>query len=77
MSLWGGRFSEPSDEDLRLLNDSIDFDHVLYAEDIEGSIVYARALAAADVITRDEAQTIVEGLRQVMQEFDADSFELA
>ena len=77
MSLWGGRFSEPSDEDLSLLNDSIDFDHVLYAEDIEGSMVYARALAAADVITRDEAQTIIAGLRRVMQEFDDDSFVLA
>ena len=77
MSLWGGRFSEPSDEDLRLLNDSIVFDHVLYAEDIEGSMVYARALADAGVITADEAETIVEGLQQVMREFDSDSFELA
>ena len=77
MSLWGGRFSEASDEDLRLLNDSIDFDHVLYTEDIEGSMVYARALADAGVITHDEANTIIGGLQQVMQEFDADSFELA
>ncbi len=77
MSLWGGRFSEPSDEDLRLLNDSIRFDQALYAEDIEGSMVYARALAEAGVISAGEAETIVEGLRQVMQEFDSDRFELA
>ena len=77
MSLWGGRFSEASDEDLRLLNDSIDFDHVLYTEDIEGSMVYARALADAGVITHDDAKTIIGGLQQVMQEFDADTFELA
>lgn len=76
MSLWGGRFHEPSGEDLRALNDSIDFDHVLYAEDIEGSIVYARALADADVITSDEAETIIGGLQQVMQEFDSDTFEI-
>ena len=76
MSLWGGRFSEPSDEDLRALNDSIDFDHVLYAEDIEGSIVYARALADAGVIEQAEAVTIIAGLRQVMQEFDDDKFEI-
>lgn len=76
MSLWGGRFSEPSDEDLRLLNDSIDFDHVLYADDIEGSIVYARALAEAGVITGTEADIVVRGLRQVMDEFDQDRFEL-
>ena len=76
MSLWGGRFRAPSDEDLRLLNDSIGFDHVLYAEDIEGSIVYARALADAKVINEDEAATIIDGLQQVMAEFDAGEFEL-
>ena len=77
MSLWGGRFSEPSDEELRLLNDSIRFDRALYAEDIEGSMAYARVLAEAGVISAGEAETIVEGLRDVLQEFDSDRFELA
>lgn len=76
MSLWGGRFSEPSDEDLRRLNDSIGFDRALYAEDIAGSIAYAEALAAAGVLAADEARTIVVGLRQVLAEFDNDSFVL-
>ena len=76
MSLWGGRFSEPSDEDLRRLNDSIGFDRALYAEDIAGSIAYARALAAADVLAADEMQAIVAGLQQVLAEFDNDSFAL-
>ena len=74
MSLWGGRFSEPSDDDLRALNDSIGFDRALYAEDIEGSIVYARALAAAAVITAAEADTIIAGLRQARQEFHDGAF---
>ncbi|MCY3797311.1 MAG: argininosuccinate lyase [Chloroflexi bacterium] len=77
LSLWGGRFSEPSDDDLRRLNDSIDFDQALYAEDIKGSIVYSRALAQAGVITAAEADEIIAGLQQVMQEFDGGSFELA
>jgi len=77
MSLWGGRFSEPSDEELRLLNDSIRFDRALYAEDIAGSMAYARALADAGVISAGEAETIVEGLRRVLQEFDSDRFALA
>ncbi|MCY3834693.1 MAG: argininosuccinate lyase [Chloroflexi bacterium] len=77
MSLWGGRFSEPSDDDLRRLNDSIGFDQVLYAEDIEGSLVYARALAEADVISMDEAETIVAGLQRVLDEFDSGRFALA
>ena len=74
MSLWGGRFSEPSDEDLRRLNDSIGFDRRLHREDIQGSVVYARALARAGVITPDEAETIVAGLGEVLAEFESGAF---
>ncbi|MYI41826.1 MAG: argininosuccinate lyase [Chloroflexi bacterium] len=76
MSLWGGRFSEPSDADLRRLNDSIGFDRALYAEDIAGSIAYAQALVAAGVLTPDEANTIIAGLEQALAEFDNDTFAL-
>ena len=76
MSLWGGRFSEPSDEDLRQLNDSISFDIRLYREDIEGSMVYALALADAEVISEHEARSIVDGLRAVLEEFESGDFEL-
>ena len=77
MSLWGGRFSEPSDDDLRRLNDSIDFDRALYAEDIAGSLAYARALASAGVITADEAAQLGAGLQQVLREFESNEFALA
>lgn len=76
MSLWGGRFSEPTDKDLQALNDSIGFDIRFYHEDILGSIAYAKAIADADVITTDEAETIIAGLNQVLQEFEQDTFEL-
>lgn len=76
MALWGGRFSEPTDDDLRALNDSIGFDRRMYREDIAGSIAYARAIAAAGVITEEEANTLISGLQRVQQEFDAGTFEL-
>jgi argininosuccinate lyase len=76
MTLWGGRFSEPSDADLRALNDSIGFDKRMYAQDIAGSIAYARAIASAGVMTDGEAQTIVRGLESVLAEFEAGTFEL-
>ncbi len=76
MSLWGGRFSEPSADDLKRLNDSIGFDIRLYREDIEGSMVYAQAIADAGVIAQEEAQTIIAGLRQVKREFDAGAFSI-
>ena len=76
MAMWGGRFSEPSDDDLRALHDSIDFDRRLYRQDIQGSIAYAKAIAAAGVITADEADTIINGLQQVLEEFANETFEL-
>jgi argininosuccinate lyase len=75
MTLWGGRFSEPSDDDLRALNDSISFDWRMYKQDIRGSIAYARALAAADVIADHEAELLVDGLFKVLDEFEANTFE--
>jgi argininosuccinate lyase len=76
MSLWGGRFSEPTDDDLRALNDSISFDRRMYAQDIAGSIAYAKAIAGAGVITNEEADTLIEGLHNVRAEFDTGTFEL-
>lgn len=76
MTLWGGAFSDPTDADLRRLNDSISFDRRLYAHDISGSIAYAQALAVAGVITDAELDDLVRGLKQVLGEFDTDTFEI-
>lgn len=76
MSLWGGRFSEPADDDLKALQDSISFDQRMYREDIAGSIAYARAIAAAGIITSDEANAIIRGLEAVRHEFDSGTFVL-
>ncbi len=63
--LWGGRFEAEPSELLRRLNDSFSFDRELFAEDVEGSIAWARALGEAGVLSPSEAQTIVEGLHRV------------
>ncbi|QPC80996.1 argininosuccinate lyase [Phototrophicus methaneseepsis] len=76
MSLWGGRFSEPTDEDLKKLNDSIGFDNRLYRQDILGSIAYAQAIRDAGVITADECAQIITGLEKVLAEFEQGLFTL-
>jgi argininosuccinate lyase len=60
--MWGGRFAAPPSELLRALNDSFGFDRELFADDVEGSIAWARALARAGVLTAAEAETIAGGL---------------
>lgn len=74
--LWGGAFSEPSDADLRALQDSISFDKRFYKQDIRGSIAYARAIAAAGILTDEESAVLVDGLQRVLAEFESGTFEL-
>ena len=65
MTMWGGRFAAPPSALLRALNDSFAFDRELFADDVEGSIAWARALARAGVLTADEGETIAGGLAGV------------
>lgn len=74
--LWGGRFSGESDALMRQFNDSIFFDIRLWEADLDGSMVYAKALARAEVITEEEADIIQDGLDEIRAEFAQRRFEL-
>ena len=74
MTLWGGVFSQATDDAVRRLNDSLRFDWRLYDVDITGSQAWARALADAGVLTPDERDQIVAGLERVRAEFGDGSF---
>lgn len=75
--LWGGRFEKAPDQLLRQFNDSIGFDQRMFAEDIDGSIVWADALVGANVLTPAEASQLESGLEQVRREWLDGDFELA
>ncbi len=75
--LWGGRFADDPDREMRLLNDSLRFDRVLYGVDIAGSITYAWALSRAGIITNTEAQKLETGLENILKEFERDTFKFA
>ncbi|PRW61120.1 argininosuccinate lyase [Chlorella sorokiniana] len=74
--LWGGRFTGATDPLMEKFNESLPFDRRMWAEDIRGSQAYAKALAKAGVLTQDEADTIVEGLSKVAEEWAAGTFEV-
>lgn len=76
-TLWAGRYEAAAADTLRKLNDSLPFDQRMVMEDIEGSIVWARALGNAAVLTSAEAEQIVEGLRAVHDEFFTQAFKFA
>jgi argininosuccinate lyase len=73
--LWSGRFSKSGAKLLDEFNASLPFDRKLYAEDIKGSIAHATMLAKQKILTEDEANSIVIGLTQILEEIDADKFE--
>ena len=45
--MWGGRFSGSMNEHMARFNNSFPFDRRMWAEDIRGSMAWARQLAAA------------------------------
>jgi argininosuccinate lyase len=76
MALWGGRFTEKTDELLKRFGDSITFDRRMYAADIRGSLVYAAELGRSGLITNAECDQLLRGLEQVKAEFDAGTFQI-
>ncbi|NLE76946.1 MAG: argininosuccinate lyase [Chloroflexi bacterium] len=75
--MWGGRFSGGPAEEMARFADSLPFDRRLWAEDLDGSMAYARALARCGVLTAAEAQALAGGLEAVRQELAADAFAFA
>lgn len=75
-NLWGGRFSQEADPSFATFNNSFAFDRRLFAVDIRASVAHCNALAAAGVISREEADEINAELQTVLEhEDDAAYFE--
>lgn len=71
---WDGRFSEKTDKSVEAFTASIAYDCRLYPYDIAGSIAHCRMLAAAGIITDEEAIGLVEGLGIIKRELDRGEF---
>ncbi|HEX6286668.1 MAG TPA: lyase family protein, partial [Acidimicrobiia bacterium] len=72
MTLWGGRFGdEMSDVTRRFTEDTSD--RRLLEFDIQGSMAHVEMLGATGTIDTEEADTLLRGLRQILE--DAGSFE--
>ncbi len=72
---WGGRFTEPTDAFVERFTASVGFDQRLYHHDITGSIAHATMLADVGVLTAEERDTIIEGLKGVKEDIEAGRFE--
>ncbi len=73
--MWKGRFQQETAALLQRYSESISFDWRLWRHDIEGSIAHSAALQAAGMITAEEREKIVTGLREIGAEIDAGQFQ--
>lgn len=73
-SLWGGRFSESTDEFVQRFTASVEFDQRLYEQDIRGSLAHAQMLESIGVLSADEFAQISAGLEAIREEIAAGEF---
>ncbi len=66
--VWSGRFSEPVDELVQRYTASVTFDKRMAAFDIQGSLAHAEMLCAQKIISTQDLEDIMRGLKQISEE---------
>ncbi len=66
--LWAGRFLTALDKTADDFNSSISFDSRMYEQDVRGSVAHATMLASKDIISKEDAKTIIEGLGTILED---------
>lgn len=75
MKLWGGRFAKPTAKVVEEYTASIQFDRKLYRQDIKGSIAHATMLGKVGILTTEERDTIIQGLKGILADIEAGKIE--
>ena len=75
VKLWGGRFEKTTDALVEDFHSSIRFDQRLYKQDILGSIAHARMLGSVGVISEEEANHLMAGLTEILDDIQAGKVE--
>lgn len=73
--LWGGRFTEATDDFVQRFTASVDFDRRLFQQDIDGSVAHAKMLVKAGILSADEVSQILDGLESIREDILNDKFE--
>ncbi len=69
--MWGGRFSGGMAPSMENLSVSLSVDCKLYREDIEGSMAHTLGLFSAKVLTAQERDRMLAGLRSVLADLES------
>lgn len=69
--LWGGRFTKETDQLVYNFNASISFDQKFYQQDIQGSIAHVTMLAKVGILTDEEKDQIIVGLKSILRDVES------
>lgn len=69
--MWAGRTAGEVNKTADDFNSSISVDCRMYAQDIQGSIAHATMLGMQGIIGQDDAEKIIEGLKDILQGIDS------
>ena len=75
--MWAGRTAGALSREANDFNSSIHFDSKMYKQDITGSMQHATMLAACGIITRDESETIISALDEILSDIESGKLEIA
>lgn len=73
-TLWGGRFTKNTDEKINAFQASIGFDRRMYREDIAGSIAHATMLAKCGILSDEDRDRIIDGLKEIEKRIEKGDF---
>ena len=71
MKLWSGRFQKEANSNLDDFNSSIHIDSRMYKEDIKGSIAHVTMLGKCNIVTIEESNQIIKGLKEILEEIES------
>lgn len=71
MALWGDRFEKEMDEIVKYFNASVFYDQRMYHEDIAGSVAHVTMLGEQGIVSKQEAESIIAGLRKIEKQIEA------
>ena len=74
--LWGGRFTKETDKLVYNFNASISFDQKFYAQDVRGSIAHVTMLQKQGILTKEEKESIIEGLKGIQADVENGTLEI-
>lgn len=71
MKLWGGRFTKETNQLVHNFNESLSFDQKFYHQDIRGSIAHVKMLSKQGIISEEDRDKIIRGLKGIEEDLDS------